>query len=329
MSRDDFKKKITKEAISAYIEKRHKKVKPFVKKHFSFKGAWHINKKAFGKDMLKTPANVVWSIPYLGVMGVGFLANQLGRKRLSNKIKRVPPGFTTDVQREVEWLVYTELLELPSEQKDRVYTKDALLDEIFSHPLVVEELAESLGEINKLSDDKRFRSDLEKKLAEYTSSRTAAADIASSMLSFAAGYAAFQKATPGALGAGSAVAAAAAQSAAISGCWAGETLGGLYYGLYPAAPSLALSAASIGAVMIALGVFISFSGLITDPAQRALGLHQRKMHKLLDKVEAQLLQCTGNPAGDEEYKLYDRYVARTFDFIDLIKTVVRTVASKA
>lgn len=329
MARDDLKRKITKEAINTYIEKRHKMVEPFVDKHFSFKGAWHINKKAFGKDMLKTPANVAWSIPYLGVKGFGFVASKLGAENFSDKIKRVPQGFTTDVQREVEWLVYTELFELPSKQKDRVSKKDALLDEIFRHPMVVEELGESLGEINKMSDDKKFRSDLEKKLAEYTSSRTAAADIASSMLSFAAGYAAFQKATPGALGAGSAVAAATAQSAAISGCWAGETLGGLYYGLFPAAPSLALSAASIGAVMIALGVFISFSGLITDPAQKALGLHQRKMHKLLDKIEAQLLKCTGNPAGDEEYKLYDRYVARVFDFIDLLKPVVKVVKTVA
>ncbi len=318
---DEEKKKIIKETISTYIEKRHKMVEPFVEKHFSFKGAWYINKKAFGKDMLKTPANVVWSIPYLGVKGFGFLTSKLGAKKLSEKIKRVSPGFTTDVQREVEWLVYTELLELPSRQKDRVSKKDALLDEIFGHPTLREELAASLGEINNLSDDKRFRSDLEKKLTEYTSSRTSAAEIAGNVLSLAAGYTAFQKGTLGAFETGSATAAATAQSFAISGCWAGETLGGLYYGFFPAAPSLALSAASIGAVMIALGVFISFFGLITDPAQKALGLHQRKMHKLLDKIEAQLLRCTGNPAGDEEYKVYDRYVVRVFDFIDLLKMV--------
>ena len=46
----------------------------------------------------------------------------------------------TAVQREVEWQIYTDLLELPCAQRDRESTDDALADALLRHPETLEPL---------------------------------------------------------------------------------------------------------------------------------------------------------------------------------------------
>ncbi|MSO74950.1 MAG: hypothetical protein EXQ99_07405 [Alphaproteobacteria bacterium] len=51
---------------------------------------------------------------------------------------------------------------------------------------------------------------------------------------------------------------------------------------------MALSAAMTGGVALGLAAISAFSGVLTDPLQRRLGLHRRRLRRLIDAVESAL-----------------------------------------
>jgi hypothetical protein len=306
-------------AVADYIQSRRKRVPEFVRKHFSFKGALHINKKAFSDDLYKVPLNVAWTVPYLGLRVSSSLLRKLRLGNLSERIDSLPPGFETRVQKEINWLIYTELLELPYSQDGRTSHADALLFEFLKQPKIAALFARELSKIHSKSRNPGYRAALEKNLVEYSKNRTAAADLAGNIISLSAGVAAFGKMTPGSLTVGGTLATLIANQIAISNFFLGPTLGGLYYTVFPAAASAGLVAATTGTMVIALAMLTSFSGIITDPLQSRLGIHRRRLIKLIDCLENQL---KGN--DESHLKIRDQYYARVFDLFDLLKRAAQT-----
>ena len=100
-------------AIANYIRSRKERVPEFIRKYFSFRGALHLNKKAFGADLYKVPLNVAWSVPYLSLKVSSALLKKLGLDKIPSRIDGIPPGIETRVQKEINWLIFTDLLELP------------------------------------------------------------------------------------------------------------------------------------------------------------------------------------------------------------------------
>lgn len=308
------------DGISRYIEARKAKVPAFVADHFSLKGALRLHKKALGKDLYKGPLNILWSVPSIIFGLIASILRKLGRKHLAEQLDKMPKGFQTDVQKEVSWLIYAELLEIPYAQDHRISNKDALLGEILSDKTLSDWVAQFLSKIHDQSNDPAFRGALEKNLQEYATSRTAASELAGSILTLSAGYAAFNKAVPGSLAAGSVTAAAIAQHVAISKFWLGTTLGTWYYGVVPVTASTGLLIATTGSLMAALAIITTFAGIITDPLQAKLGIHQKRLLKFIDAFKAELLVT-----GQSKYKIKDQYVARVFDILDLLKTAAQVI----
>jgi hypothetical protein len=307
------------EAMRGYLASRRERVRPFTERHFSVPGALRLNARAVGLDVLRTPFNVLWAGPYL-LSRVAVSIWRLTGTAPPRWLERVPAGFKTDVERQVEWLIYSEWLELPFEQGNRRSTHDALFAEILAHPAITALLLPELIRLDDLGQRQSFRERLQQFLGAYTASRTVAADLTGSLLNLAAGAAAFQKLTPGTLSMGQAAAAALAQHLAVSNFALGPTLGSLYYAVFPAAVPAGLLAGTIGGLLLALGVLTAFAGLITDPVQQALGLHERKLQRLLDALEQALL------GREQGYAIHDAYVARVFDLWDLLQTAVRQLA---
>ena len=135
----------------------------------------------------------------------------------------------------------------------------------------------------------------------------------------ASGYVAFQKATPGAISGGTALATAVAQHLAISNSW-WPLFYSFWYSLFPVTPTLGLVVASTGALMTGLAILTTFSGIVTDPLQVKLGIHQKRLKKIVVSLEKELKGKTKS-----EFKLRDVYVARIFDFMDILKMVSRLV----
>ena len=75
----------------------------------------------------------------------------------------------------------------------------------------------------------------------------------------------------------SAIAGAIAQQTAIAAFPLGAGLGGLWYGLFPATAGPGLLAATTGGVFLGGALLAALSGIVTDPLQRRLGLHRRRL----------------------------------------------------
>ena len=101
-----------------------------------------------------------------------------------------------------------------------------------------------------------------------------------------AGLAAYHQFTPGVTTLGAALATTIAHETAVSGFALGPWLGKIYYSLFAASTPPLLYAGVFAGMLIPLAALAAFAGVVSDPLQRALGLHQRRLHRLIDAVEA-------------------------------------------
>ena len=308
---------IVADAIERYLEETRARIDPFVDTHFSFRGARALHRRAVGWDLLRAPVNVLLAVPQVLALLGSALARWAGWRRAADWLDRRHLLLATDVSREIDWLVHTELLRLPYRSGPRESTRDALAEAVFSDPRI-EDLADGLTDaLERRASDADFRRDLADKLAVYTGSRSAAAELTTAAVSIAIGAAAFKQLTPGVVSLGPAVAAAAAQQAAIAGFPLGSWLGGLWYGVFPVTPSLSTTiGVSVGLALV-FSLVAAFAGLAADPVQRRLGIHRRRLRKLVATIE---LSLRGD--GSERFEVRDHYVARILDVADLLRAAL-------
>jgi len=220
--------------------------------------------------------------------------------------------FETDLAREIEWLVATELLEIPCVQRGRASLRDAFAETVLTDSRVVERLVVS----------PEFRRQLGASIASYKGSRVATAEIATGLIATGLGALVVKQITPGLVTLGAAIASAIAQQTAIAAFPLGAGLGAVWYGWFPVAAGTGLLAGTTCGVVIGGAVFAAFSGIVTDPIRRRLGLHRRRLLRLLDELERAL--CDASGAG---ISLREHYVARLIDLLDLAAGAWRAAGS--
>ena len=304
-----------------YFAQRRAMVRPFVDRHFSLRGTLRLHRRALGWDVLKAPANLSLAAPQVIARTAAGAAARLGAARIARALRR-PMLFETAVGREVAWLIGTELLELPIRQGDRIATRDALAETILEDPAVGRAISAALAEIGAHAQDPAFRARLDAAMAEYAVSRAAGSEIATGLVSLSLGAVALHKLTPGAATLGPTLAGMMAQQAAVASFPLGGWLGGVWYGLFPAAPTAGLIATTTGSLMLAATVFAAFAGVLADPVQRATGLHRARLMRLIGTLERQF-----RDPDAKGFVAHDQYVARLLDLFDLIgaaRSIART-----
>jgi len=309
---------IVAEAARLYFETRRSRVNVFVDRHFSFTGSLALHYRALGWDVLKAPVNVVLAIPYVGTKLSAGIAGRLGAKRLSRFLGSRQILLETAVGRETEWLVVTQLLELPFRQGYRISRKDALAETILASPKIQSVLIETLEVIGHRADHPMFRKQLEQMVATYTETRAAAAEITSTLIAMAAGAAALKQVTPGAMVLGPALASVIAYQTTVASFPLGPTLGGIWYSFFPVTASSSLIVGVTAGVMAAGAVVAAFSGVIADPLQRRLGLHRRRLFRLINALERQFSEN-----GKAGFVVRDHYVARLLTLLELLSSAYR------
>ena len=300
-----------------YFEARRSRVDAFVDAHFTLAGTARLHRVALGWDIAKAPLNMSLALPQIAMQLAGTVARRLGFERAALVLAR-PILLRTAVARQIEWLVNTELLELPFVQDRRASTRDALAESILAQPSVTQAMQAALAEIGRHGEDPAFQARLGRAVAEYGVSRAAAAEITTGLLSLGAGAVTLGKVTPGAVSIGPALAAVVAQQAAVASFPLGGWLGGLWYGLFPAGPSAGLLFGTTGALMLASASVAAFAGVVSDPIQRALGLHRARLLRMIDGLERQF----ADPAA-RGFAVHDHYVARLLDLFDIIGAAAR------
>ena len=150
-----------------YVRERERRIEEFVRSHYSFRGALKIHSHALGLDIVRVPLNIIWSVVNIFLALLGFLAGLVRLKKLQNWIKNIPPGLETDMDRQISWLIVTELLELPYQQGQKVSDKDALMTEILKDPELQTLLNDVLDLFSEPAKSPEFKAKLDAKLAEY------------------------------------------------------------------------------------------------------------------------------------------------------------------
>ena len=314
-------RQIVDDGIRRYFADRRRRIGAFVDRNFSLRGSLKLHRAAVGWDIARAPFNLTMAAPQVGLLLAGHAARKLGASRVAVQLSRRRLTLETAVSRELAWRLHADLLELPFRDGDRVAAKDALAETILADPRVVAAITPALEAIGTRGNDPALRRRLEQAMTEYTRTRAAATEITTAMLSLSAGALALRKLTPGALSLGPTLAAAIAQQTAVMSFPMGAALGSVWYTLFPVAPSALLVGALTGGLLAASTVVSAFAGVVADPVQRKLGLHQLRLRRMLDALERQMQ----DPAAPG-FAVHDHYVARLLDLFDVTGALVRAVA---
>jgi hypothetical protein len=313
-------RQIVDDGVRRYFAERRARIGPFVDRNFSLRGSIALHRAAVGWDIARAPLNLAMAAPQVGLLLAAHAARKLGAPRVAAQLGSKRLVVHTAVGQELAWRLHADLLELPYRSGDRVTAKDALAETILADPRVVAALTPALEALGTTGDDPALRRRLDNAMAEYARTRTAATEITTALLSLSAGALALRKLTPGAMTLGPTLAAAIVQRAAVMSFPMGGALGSMWYTLFRVAPSVVLVAALTGGLLAASTVASAFAGVVADPVQRKLGLHQLRLRRMLDALERQM----EDPEAPG-FAVHDHYVARLLDLFDVAGAVVRAV----
>jgi len=282
---------IVEDSIRTYFRRRRSRVPGFVDRTFSFAGALQTHRHVLGHDLWKAPLNAALAGPQIGLQAVAGVMALAGRRETAERLKSRELFFRTSVTEKIERGLIVDLLELPYAGKGAPSFHDALAVEILSD----HRLDGALGILNgPWGEKQRLQMDdkLVQQLAIYLNARGAAGELVSAVVTMAAGGIMLHQLTPGFLTLGPAL----AQSL-------GAKIGGV----------AAFSAGA--AVLAASATAAAFAGVVTDPIQRALGIHHLRLIGLLDSLEPAFL------GGDARLAIPEQYAARLIDLVDVIVTL--------
>jgi hypothetical protein len=300
-----------------YFAARRARIAPFVDRNFSLQGSLALHRAAVGWDIARAPLNLSLAGPQIALQLGAKAAHKLGARRVEKLLDR-KILLETDVAQEIEWRIMTELLELPISQNRRVSARNALTDAILESPILEGSIESVLEEIGRHRNDPAFAGRLREAMTEYGVTRGAAAEITTGLLNLSAGALAVQKLTPGAVTLGPALAGVISQHVAVSSFPLGAWAASAWYVLFPIAPSAGLVMTTTGGLMLASASLAAFAGIIADPVQRALGLHQKRLRAMVDALERQFF----DPAAPG-FAVHDHYVARLLDLFDILGAAAR------
>jgi hypothetical protein len=294
--------------IERYFDGCRARVPAFIDRHFHYPGAVATNRMALGWDMLRAPINLLWAPLYAFICLLKILIpKRPGLMWLHGLANRVPAGLTTRVQQHISHLIQVDLLSNGQQ--------GSLLEEYLIEALAAVYERQTCQPAEHKQFSKLIEPLVADALSQYRITRTASADITNSISCTVLGAFAFQKFTPGGIGLGVVLASMLAKTLAAQDFILGQTLGSWYYSWFPPEPSLATMASVMVAVMATLAAFAAFSGVIFDPVQAAVGLHRRRLHKLLDHLQRDVTLST-----QSSFRPKDQFVARILDMFDMIKT---------
>ncbi|WP_299363090.1 DUF6635 family protein [uncultured Paracoccus sp.] len=297
-------------SASEYFDGCRARIDGFVDLHFTWRGTLRLHGAAFGWDLLRAPLNVALA-PVLVLTRIAALAfRRLGLRHSGDWLARRRILLRTSVAERIEALVASQLLALPRVAGDSDRSSGRL--PTVSHGPGTSLRGARAPEPN-VSDQK-----IEAAIGEYAGARSAVAEMTTAMFSLLFGVLAFQALTPGMISMAPSVADALAHATAISDFPLGRTMGGLWYGVFPPHASAALVGVTIVGLIMIGSVATSFAGVLADPVQRRLGIHRRRLLRLIDALEAEVSGSTIKPFVAREH-----YYARLVDVWDAAATAFR------
>ena len=271
--------------VAHYFDACRQRIPGFVGKYYSGSGAFHLNRLAWGADILIAPFNFFMGFPNFIMRLLAIVLEYFGARKPARWLLRRHLGLPTAVQKRLRSKLMEELLDLP-------VANDATTDRL--RHLVTYAAREPV--------------------TIYVQTRNVAGDITAGTLAAVAGLVFFSQFTPGSISAGSAIAHVIAMEQAVSDFVLGDGLGRLYYAVFPVNPSPTVIVMTLLVVMGAIAIVAAFSGIMHDPIQASTGIHKHRLNQLLDAIEESICQQNG-----KGYRPKDTFIGRIYDMMDWIK----------
>ena len=273
------------------------RIERFVDASYRWPGVYALHRSALGLDLLKAPLNVLFAVPALAVQVVARALRRANpntkRHKLADKLLSVPLGLPTAVEGALVERLRAEVLALEGPGRDDWERR-----------------------VGRASFDPE-REAANTVIKRYAETRRASADVATALVVGILGVVLAGQFTPGSISAGHELAANASHYAAARDFFLGPTLGGWFYRLFPPETGLWTEIVSMLVVALLMSLVSAFSGLLADPVQARLGLHQARLRGML-----KALRRLGEGPGRDDYRPRDPYMARIVDVVDALKALI-------
>lgn len=261
--------------IASYFRSRRGRVDEFARARFSMRSVLRSQADTLGGDLVRHPLNALWSIPCLAIRNASLWFEKLGLDGARRFVDRLPTGIRTSSQKRAEAAIVDELLGLPSH---------ALLAEAAADP-ELRELCASAEGFSLLS----FQDvDMRKALSDYGASRMGIYDLGGSLGALVAGYVFFGDGFMSPVEMSHHVARRLSHRHVVSHFFFETGLGSMIFDIFPADPRVTRLLIASLIVFLGLATISLLAGMIADPILIAVGAHQRKILRLLDRLEQDL-----------------------------------------
>ncbi|MCA1777586.1 MAG: hypothetical protein LC676_18840 [Loktanella sp.] len=243
-----------------------------------------------------------------------FLCRRMGWRGSADWLARRRVVLRTSVAQRVEVLIVTDLLELPLDTGAAARDPTALARAVLAAP----QFREMIRSRSDPAEAEALGQRIAGALGEYASTRSAVAEMTTALCALIVGALVFQALTPGMISMAPGIADAMAHTTAIDGFPLGRTLGATWYGVFGInTPDWLVWTTMAGLVMLG-SLFAAFAGVFADPVQSRLGIHRRRLGRLLNTLEEDLLKSRDKPFAAREH-----FYARFLDLWDLAASAFR------
>lgn len=266
-------------SIEAYIERCRERIPSFVANHFSLEQTWSLQRPTLWRDLACAPFNAAWALPHLAVHKAAEAAEKVGASR-AGWAKRLPNGLKTGYQRQIEERICRDLLEWDREASPRALPQ-GFLKGLDSTPSVRKRI-EALDH----REPARTLTDL---LNQFSSGRAIVSDLSGTLLTLAMSWLILGSASLSLNNIAHGFAKQSAHDRAASHFFLGKKAGSAFYKIFPPAAS----ESAIWTTFIVLGICLTVGAMactiLSDPIQKALSFHRRRLEALLDDMERELI----------------------------------------
>jgi hypothetical protein len=231
-------------------ERRDPHLRAFVSRVFGPRGSLRLHRAAIGFDLLKAPFNVV--------MAPLFLLSRIGAK-LAGWLRM--PGLSA-------WL-----------GRRKIFFETAVAHE------VAQEVRGLAAVLRAAGYSRATPEAAEEAIRDYVATRSAVAEMVTTLFVVVVGALIFQAPTPGMISLASPLAEMRAQADAVAGFPLGSGLGRLYYGVFPVSLPV-WQVVLTGVVLAVFGALVTtFAGILADPLQVLTGTHRRRLARMFDRLD--------------------------------------------
>ena len=265
--------------IEAYAQRCRQRIPAFVDTHISLEQAWSTQKRTFWPDLIIGPVNSVWAIPYWTIRKACTGLDALGVPVAGSVLRLVKPGLTSGYQTATEATLARELLEWD------------LDDPSTSLPSGLVKELEQNAAIRRLRLNARPASlrPIRAVIDEFSSGRALVADLAGAALTLAVSWLAFRSTSMGLYDIANRFARQDAKSRAASRFVFGRRAGNVFFSVFrPQASNF-----EIGLILVTLTVAVAAGAMLcvlgSEHVLKVLGLHQRRLSTLVDKIEREMV----------------------------------------